>query len=170
MVEESQRSYKFCGFHPTRKRVGFSQQIYSERNITLIDYLDFSKKIKTQIMITYFSSMKILKNTGKKIYNHLSNANWFINDFLVYRINVTMEESVTMLGDFLGDYFIRKCMWSTPSSVKTTAARLKKFYKSMAEHGKIEKKGYDYVCRDIKESMAYWQECCAEYNNPDFPF
>ncbi len=81
-----------------------------------------------------------------------------------------MEESVTMLGDFLGDYFIRKCMWSTPSSVKTTAARLKKFYKSMAEHGKIEKKGYDYVCRDIKESMAYWQECCAEYNNPDFPF
>ena len=38
-----------------------------------------------------------------------------------------MEESVTMLGDFLGDYFIRKCMWSTPSSVKTTAARLKKF-------------------------------------------
>lgn len=61
-----------------------------------------------------------------------------------------------MLGDFLGDYFIRKCMWSTPSSVKTTAARLKKFYKSMAEYGKIEKKGYDYICRDIKESMAYW--------------
>ena len=55
-----------CGFHPTRKRVGFSQQIYSERNITLIDYLDFSKKIKTQIMITYFSSMKILKMQVKK--------------------------------------------------------------------------------------------------------
>lgn len=26
----------------------------------------------------------------------------------------------------------------------------------------------NHVCRDIKESMAYWQECCAEYNNPDF--
>ena len=81
-----------------------------------------------------------------------------------------MEESVTMLGDFLGDFFIRKCKWSTPATVKTTATSLKKFYKSMADHGKIEKKGYDYVCRDIKESMAYWQECCAEYNNPDFPF
>lgn len=99
--------------------------------------------------------MKILKMQEKKIYNHLSNANLFINDFLVYRMNVTMEESVTMLGDFLGDFFIRKCMWSTPATVKTTATSLKKFYKSMADHGKIEKKDYDYVCRDIKESMAY---------------
>ena len=30
-----------------------------------------------------------------------------------------------MLGDFLGDYFIRKCMWSTPSTVKTTAASIR---------------------------------------------
>ena len=114
-----------------------------------------------------------LENAGlteKTINNHLSNADLFINDFLDYGMNVTMEEGVTMLGDFLGNYFIDKCMWSTPSTVKTTAASLKKFYKSMADHGKIEKKDYDYVCRDIKESMEYWQESCAEYNNPDFPF
>lgn len=75
-----------------------------------------------------------------------------------------------MLGDFLRDYFIRKCMWSTPSTVKTTAASLKKFYNCMAEYGKIEKKDYDYVCRDIKESMEYWQESCESYNNPHLPF
>lgn len=40
----------------------------------------------------------------------------------------------------------------------------------MAEHGKIEKKDYDYVCRDIKESMDYWQESCESYNNPHLPF
>ena len=55
-------------------------------------------------------------------------------------MDATMEEGVTMLGDFLGDFFIRKCMWSTPATVKTTATSLKKFYKCMAEHGKIEKK------------------------------
>lgn len=85
-------------------------------------------------------------------------------------MNITMEEGVTTLGDFLGDYFIRKCMWSSPSTVKTTTASLKKFYKSMAKHGKIEKKDYDYVCRDIKESMEYWQESCKSYTNPYFPF
>lgn len=138
-----------------------------------MDYLDFSEKNEDTNHEYLLLFQEDLENAGlkeKTIYNHLSNADLFINDFLGYRMNVTMEEGVTMLGDFLGDYFIRKCMWSSPSSVKTTAASLKKFYKSMAEHGKIEKKDYDYVCRDIKESMAYWQESCESYNNPHSPF
>ncbi len=136
-----------------------------------MDYLDFSEKNEDTNHEYLLLFQEDLENAGlkdKTIYNHLSNADLFINDFLIYNMNATMEEGVTMLGDFLGDFFIRKCMWSTPATVKTTAASLKKFYKSMADHGKIEKKDYDYVCRDIKESMEYWQECCAEYNNPDF--
>lgn len=136
-----------------------------------MDYLDFSEKNEDTNHEYLLLFQEDLENAGlkdKTIYNHLSNANLFINDFLIYNMDATMEEGVTMLGDFLGDFFIRKCMWSTPATVKTTAVSLKKFYKSMAEHGKIEKKDYDYVCRDIKESMEYWQECCAEYNNPDF--
>ena len=136
-----------------------------------MDYLDFSEKNEDTNHEYLLLFQEDLENAGlkdKTIYNHLSTANLFINDFLIYNMDATMEEGVTMLGDFLGDFFIRKCMWSTPATVKTTAVSLKKFYKSMAEHGKIEKKDYDYVCRDIKESMEYWQECCAEYNNPDF--
>ena len=136
-----------------------------------MDYLDFSEKNEDTNHEYLLLFQEDLENAGlkdKTIYNHLSNADLYINDFLIYNMNATMEEGVTMLGDFLGDFFIRKCMWSTPATVKTTAASLKKFYKSMADHGKIEKKDYDYVCRDIKESMEYWQECCAEYNNPDF--
>ena len=139
----------------------------------LIDYLDFSEQNEDTNHEYLLLFQEDLENAGlkqKNIYNHLSNADLSINDFSGNGMNVTMEEGVTTLGDFLGDYFIRKCMWSSPSTVKTTTASLKKFYKSMAKHGKIEKKGYDYVCRDIKESMAYWQECCAEYNNLDFPF
>lgn len=136
-----------------------------------MDYLDFSEQNEDTNHDYLILFQEDLENAGlkqKTIYNHLSNADLFINDFLNYHMDATMEEGVTMLGDFLGDFFIRKCMWSTPATVKTTSASLKKFYKSMADHGKIEKKDYDYVCRDIKESMEYWQECCAEYNNPDF--
>ena len=136
-----------------------------------MDHLDFSEQNEDTNHNYLILFQEDLENAGlkqKNIYNHLSNADLSINDFSGNRMNVTMEEGVTMLGDFLGDFFIRKCMWSTPATVKTTATSLKKFYKCMAEHGKIEKKDYDYVCHDIKESMAYWQECCAEYNNPDF--
>ena len=137
----------------------------------IMDYLDFSEQNEDTNHEYLLLFQEDLENAGlkdKTIYNHLSNASLFINDFLIYHMDATMKEGVTMLGDFLGDFFIRKCMWSTPATVKTTAASLKKFYKSMADHGKIEKKDYDYVCRDIKESMEYWQECCAEYNNPYF--
>ena len=136
-----------------------------------MDHLDFSEQNEDTNHNYLILFQEDLENAGlkqKTIYNHLSNADLFINEFLNYHMDATMEEGVTMLGDFLGDFFIRKCMWSTPATVKTTATRLKKFYKCMAENGKIEKKDYDYVCHDIKESMAYWQECCAEYNNPDF--
>ena len=136
-----------------------------------MDYLDFSGKNEDTNHEYLLLFQEDLENAGlkdKTIYNHLSNVNLFINDFLIYYMDATMEEGITMLGDFLGDYFIRKCMWSTPATVKTTAASLKKFYKSMAEHGKIEKKDYDYVCHDIKESMGYWQERCREYSNPYF--
>lgn len=139
----------------------------------LMDYLDFSEQNEDTNHEYLLLFQEDLENAGlkqKNIYNHLSNADLSINDFSDNRMNVTMEEGVTMLGDFLGDYFIRKCMWSSPSTVKTTTASLKKFYKSMAKHRKIEKKDYDYVCRDIKESMEYWQESCKSYNNPHFPF
>ncbi|MED9970015.1 MAG: hypothetical protein UFA98_08410, partial [Ruminococcus sp.] len=35
-------------------------------------------------------------------------------------------------------FYIHKCMWSTPASVRSMAAGLKKFYKCMAEHEIIE--------------------------------
>ena len=73
------------------------------------------------------------------------------------------------MHSFFGDFFIRKCMWSTPASIKSTAASLKKFYKCMLQHGYIDKESYDYLCFDIKENMEDWQEECAIYNDPDEP-
>ena len=107
-----------------------------------MDYLDFSEQNEDTNYEYLILFQEDLENAGlkdKTINNHLSNANLFINDFLIYHMDATMEEGVTMLGDFLGDFFIRKCMWSTPATVKTTAASLKKFYKSMADLGKLEK-------------------------------
>lgn len=71
------------------------------------------------------------------------------------------------IDSFLGDFFIRKDMWSTPATIKTTAASIKKFYKSMLGHGYVEKESYDVLCGDIKENMSEWQVACEEHNNFD---
>ena len=58
-------------------------------------------------------------------------------------------------------------MWSTPSTIKSTAASIKKFYKCMLDHEKIKKVEFDYLRSEIKENMEQWQADCAMYNDPD---
>jgi hypothetical protein len=80
-----------------------------------------------------------------------------------------MEEGISMLDEYLGNFFIRKCMWSPPANIKTNAASIKKFYKCMLDHEKIEKEDYEILCSCIKDSMEIWQYDCTVYNDPDSP-
>lgn len=105
--------------------------------------------------------------SDKTIKNHLSNVDFYLNDFLVGRTAHPMEDGIEWLDDFLGDFYIYKCMWSTPANIKTTAASIKKFYKSMLAHDKIDKASYESLCTEIKESMAIWQDRCASFNDSD---
>ena len=113
---------------------------------------------------------KDLINAGlsqKTIRSHLSNVDFYINEYLLREDAHPMEDGVGMIDDFLGYFFIRKCMWSTPGTIKSTAASIKKFYKCMLDHGRIKKEEYDYLCTEIKEGMGQWQADCAMYNDPD---
>ena len=113
-----------------------------------------------------------LQNSGlsaKTVRRHLSNAEFYINEYLLREEPRPMEDGITELDMFLGFFFIRKCMWSTPGTIKSTAASIKKFYKCMLNHGKISKDDYAYLCDDIKENMEQWQTDCAVYNDPDAP-
>lgn len=113
-----------------------------------------------------------LTNAGlssKTIRRHLSNVDFYINEYLLLEEPLTIEYGTAKLDTFLGDFFIRKCMWSTPASIKSTAASIKKFYKCILDHSKLDKKYYDYLCDDIKENLEQWQDECAIYNDPDTP-
>ena len=107
--------------------------------------------------------------SAKTVRRHLSNAEFYINEYLLREEPRPMEDGITELDMFLGFFFIRKCMWSTPGTIKSTAASIKKTYKCMLNHGKISKDDYAYLCDDIKENMEQWQTDCAVYNDPDAP-
>ena len=67
--------------------------------------------------------------SAKTVRRHLSNAEFYINEYLLREEPRPMEDGITELDMFLGFFFIRKCMWSTPGTIKSTAASLKKAYK-----------------------------------------
>ncbi len=126
---------------------------------------DEIRKENSRYLDTFLEDIKGLSR--KTIRNHLKNVDFYINDYLLREEVFSMEEGVTYIDSYLGNYFIRKCMWSTPETIKSTAASIKKFYRSMMNHGFIEKESYDYLCFAIKEDMDIWQEDCAAYNDPD---
>ena len=102
----------------------------------------------------------------KTIKNHLFNVDFYINEYLLRVEPLEMKDGCGYEIDiFLGDFFIRKCLWSTPATIKSTAASIKKFYKSMKEHGYISSDSYTELCDTIKESMDIWQDDCKSYNN-----
>ena len=58
-------------------------------------------------------------------------------------------------------------MWATPSSVKSTAASIKKFYKCMASHGFVDEDDYRYLCDELKENMDSYLQELYEFDNFD---
>ena len=88
----------------------------------------------------------------KTIRKHLVNVDFYINTYLLREEPLEMKEGCGFRIDiYLGYFFIHKCMWSTSGTIKTTAASIKKFYRSMNEHGHISKDDYKDLCDIIKK-------------------
>lgn len=138
--------------------------------------MDYEKELnkmkkKNQKYLDEFKKWMMEKGLADKtIKQHLSNACFYINDYLNYYDITEMTEGCYGLDSFFGDWFIRKCMWSTTNSIKTTAASLKKFYLCMKELGYIDKDDYDNLCYEIKEEMDEWCERVDKYNDIDEDF
>ncbi len=106
---------------------------------------------------------RLSENTIRR---HLQNAELYINDYLLYEDAYPMEDGLDKADMFFGDWYIRKCV-ATPGNMKSTAASIKKFYKSMLEHGFIEEKEYRFLNSNIKERMNDWIEECIRYYDFD---
>ena len=105
---------------------------------------------------------ELSKNTIRK---HCENVDFFLNDFMLRYEPCRMPDGCFMINSFLGDFFIRKCMWSTPATIRSTAASLKKFYKYMLAEGEIGIDAYAFVVETIKEEMDEWVDNCESFNN-----
>ena len=102
----------------------------------------------------------------RTIHTHLNNVDFYINTFLLRCEPLQIDEGCYRIDDFLGEFFIRKCMWSTPGNIKTTAVSIKKFYACMAEKEIIDKMDYEILCDTIKDDIESWQEICRQFNDP----
>lgn len=94
----------------------------------------------------------------KTVKRHLQNVDFFLNTYLVLdeAHPLTMEDGVNTIDDFLG-YFLENKTCFADSTKRSFVTSLRKFYKSMAKHGKITHEQYE----DVVESL---RDGCAEYS------
>lgn len=95
----------------------------------------------------------------KTVKNHVENIDFF-TEYLVY------YEPLSKLDDaddgdvqsFLGDWFPRKAMWASESSMRSNMASFRKFFKFLQESGRIDDEVEDDVRETLKESKDEFLE------------
>ena len=102
-----------------------------------------------------------LKNSGlslKTIRSHSYNIDFYINHYLLYEDVTKPENGAHGVSMYLGYWFIRKAMWASPSTIKSNAASLKKFYSFLLEKNLIDNEDLDDLKESIKEGIPEWIE------------
>ena len=104
----------------------------------------------------------------RTITRHIHNIAFYLNIYLLHEEPKTMQDGIYMIDFYFGEFFIRKCAWSTPDSIRLNAASIKKFYKCMAELGKVDAREYALFAAEVREGVPDWQQECVEFNDPDW--
>jgi site-specific recombinase XerD len=99
----------------------------------------------------------------KTVRNHVDNIDFF-TEYLVYQepLQKLDEADGSDVWMFLGDWFPRKAMWASESSVKSNMASFKKFFQWMGETGRVSPETVDDVLSTLKEGRDEFLEA-AEF-------
>ena len=135
------------------------------------DYEKFeedSKKIRCaneQLLKEFGAALKLSGLSEKTINGHLSNIEFYVNDYLLYDDATEAKDGVNAVGMFLGYWFIKKAMWASRTSIKSNATSLNKFYTFMHEKGLIDTEDLIDMKQRIKEEMPEWLATLDRYDD-----
>ena len=126
------------------------------------DYKTYEQKCKSikkenaGYLAEFRDSLEAFGLSDKTIERHIGNVDFFLNSFMFYEDACPMTEGPSSIGYFLGYFFIHKCTWASPSSIKSNATSLKKFYKLMLAKKRISDDDYTEMTNRIKDEVDDW--------------
>lgn len=134
----------------------------------LTDYEQECQKCRdfNQGLLDRFEDWLMEKNLGDKtVQKHVQNVEFYLNEFLLYEDTIPAKDGVEYIGPFLGDWFIRKALWSSVNTIKENASSLKKFYTFMYDIGEVDKDDLEIIKETIKEEMPDWLASMEKYES-----
>jgi site-specific recombinase XerD len=122
-------------------------------------------KTNEQLLNEFEVSLKSTGLSENTTNNHVSNIDFYLNEYLLYEDATEAKDGVDAVGMFLGYWFIKKAMWASRTSIKGNATSLKKFYTFLYEKGLVEKDDLDDLKETIKEGMPEWLATLDRYDD-----
>ena len=122
-----------------------------------VDTLTHKMNIQNEQILQDFKTY--LQDNGlapKTIDRHVSNIDFYINNYLLYDDIENPEAGHYRLDDFFCDFFPRKAMWSSENSVKENITSLKKFYKYQNECSLVSDEDLNSMLDVIKVEKNNW--------------
>ncbi len=99
----------------------------------------------------------------KTVENHVDNIDFFTHYLVYYDPLKKLDEADgSDVWMFLTDWFPRKALWSSLTSVKSYLASFKKFFQWMGENGRVSPETVADVLTTLKESRDEFLEAVAE--------
>lgn len=115
----------------------------------------------------YLQGKKLSKKT---VVRHVDNIVFYINEFLLHYEAEEAATGVHQVGYYLGDWFTRKAMWASVTSIKSYITSLKHFYTFMQTIGQVTHGDLAEMKAVIKEEKEEWLEALRKYDDPDVDF
>lgn len=137
------------------------------------DFEAFQKEVEASVDLMLKLYRAYYDNLSEKTLNRqVEDLSFYLYDFLSERYGNSPFLFINEhpINEFFGYFYIHKCMWSTPASIKAYLAAFKKFSAMMLEAGLIDKKDYDRADQLIKEKREDWCEDCRKFNDPDYDY
>ena len=124
------------------------------------------ERVKNEKLLKEFSNwLKKSNLTKKTIDKHTTNIDFYINEYLLNYDVIEAKNGIDEIDSFLGDWFIRKAMWSSKAEIKANASSLKKFYTFINDKGLIENINLKELKSIIKINMSKWLENMEEFES-----
>lgn len=123
------------------------------------------KKANKRLLADFETCLEDAGLSPKTIDRHYSNIDFYLNEFLLYEEAIEAREGVSYVDMFLGYWFIKKAMWSSPAAIKSNAASLNKFYTFMHSRKSISGESLANLKQTIKEKMPEWLATMARYDD-----
>jgi len=114
------------------------------------------------LLLVFEASLVASGLKDNTIRTHLSNVDFYINDYLLYDDLTLPKDGISSMSSFFNWFFPRKAMWSSPAATKSNVASLKKFYKFLADSNIIDILDYKLMLVTIKDEMTDWQSHYSE--------